>query len=269
MLVAAILAPGGRMLLGDRGPAVQAGMAGLNPCLIALSLPTFFEVSPADPWMWAVLVGAVASTVLLTRLCVSFLPLPTLVVPFLLTFWALLALEPSVAILRAAPPAAAVPTVAQPGTAVLSSLGEVVFSPNPWSGMLFLAGALLSNWRHGLIALVGGIVATAVAFYHGDVAHSSQFDAGLFGFNGVLTSVAVFVICGGRLRLAILGAVLATILTPLISSFGLVALSAPFVLTTWLVIVLGWIEESPLILPPTSEQAPVASRPEATSSPAG
>ena len=73
---------------------------------------------------------------------------------------------------------------------------------------------------------------------------------GLYGFNGVLTAVSVFMFCGGKLRLSILGALLATILTPAVAGFGVQTLSAPFVFTTWLMIGLGWIEDHWFALPP-------------------
>lgn len=244
MLIAATMSPAGRMLLGDRGPALHTGLPGLNPCLIALSIPTFFQVELADPWIWCVLVASVASTLVITRLSVLFFPLPTLVMPFLVTFYALTALEPHLGVLKPVSLSAPVDATVQPLNAVLSSLGEVLFSPNEWSGLLYLAGLALSNWRHGIVALLAAMIASAVSYYHGDASSASLFNTGLFGFNGVLTALAVFVFCGSKLRLAILGAMLATMLTPAISYFGIHALSVPFVVTSWLVIVLGWVEDS-------------------------
>jgi hypothetical protein len=43
LLAAAIIAPGARMLLGEKRPVLATGLPGLNPCLIALSLPAFFQ----------------------------------------------------------------------------------------------------------------------------------------------------------------------------------------------------------------------------------
>ena len=100
-----------------------------------------------------------------------------------------------------------------------------------------------SNWRHGLVALIGATIGTVVSYYYRDV-DAGSVNLGLYGFNGVLTAVAVFVVCGGQLRLAILGALVATILTPAIADIGLQTLSAPFVLTTWLMLALGWIGDN-------------------------
>ncbi|MDA4845887.1 urea transporter [Hoeflea poritis] len=44
MLAAAIIAPSARMLLGDRGAGLETGLPGLNPSLIAVSLPASLAI---------------------------------------------------------------------------------------------------------------------------------------------------------------------------------------------------------------------------------
>lgn len=252
-LVAAILAPGGRMLLGQRGPVLATGLPGLNPCLIALSLPTFFRTGWTNLGMWAVLIVCVAVTIVMVRLLLAILPFPILALPFLIIFWVLYALAPHLDALQRSAFHAPVVTTFHPVTAVLSSLGEAVFSPSIASGLLFLAGLLLSNWRHAAIALAGAAIGTAVSYYYHQVSPENA-NLGLYGFNGVLTGVAVYVLCGSKLRLAILGALVATIMMPMFAALGLKAVSAPFVFTTWLVLALGWVEDRWFTPPePTSD----------------
>jgi urea transporter len=100
---------------------------------------------------------------------------------------------------------------------------------------------LLSNWRHGVLAICGAIIGTAVSYYYAGVDPGTA-DSGFYGFNGVLTAVAVFVSCGGKLRLSLLGALIATMMIPVITGLGLQMVSAPYVFTTWLMLGLGWIE---------------------------
>jgi urea transporter len=258
MLVAAIIAPGGRMLLGAKGPVLETGLPGLNPCLIALSLPTFFHTGWTDVGMWVVLVVAVVSTIVLTRLAVAFLPFPILVVPFLLTFWVLSALAPQLGVVQPIVFGPVEHTALQPFQAVLSGLGEAIFCANIWSGLLYLGGVLLSNWRHGLLAFAGAVIGTVVSYYHRAVVDPASINLGLYGFNGVLAAVSVFVFCGGKLRLAILGAILATLLTPALSDFGVNTLSAPFVLVTWLLLALSWVERHWFDLPPAPASPPLS-----------
>ncbi len=254
MLVAAILAPAGRMLLGERGAVLETGLPGLNPCLLAISLPAFFQTGWSNFGMWAVLLVCVAIAIVMVRIFVAILPMPILVLPFLLIFWALWALEPHVDFLQSAGGGPAGATEFHPFLAVLRGLAETLFSSAILSGLLFLCGILLSNWRHGVVALLGAIIGTVVSYYYRQV-DPGIADLGLYGFNGVLGAVSAFVVCGGRLRLAILGAGLATVLTPAISALGVQALSAPFVLATWVLLFLGWIGSHWFDAPDTGEGA--------------
>lgn len=254
LLVAAILGPAGRMLLGERGPVLATGLPGLNPCLIALSLPAFFLTGWTNVGMWVVLIACIAVAVLLVRLFVAILPFPILALPFLIIFWILWAIEPHVSFLQPTDFHLAAYHTFHPVIAVLFSLGEAIFSASMWSGILFLIGLLLSNWRHGLMGFFGAVIGTMVAYYYSNVTPEIA-NLGLYGFNGVLTAVSVFALCGGRLRLSILGALLATIFTPAIAAFGVQTLSAPFVFTTWIMIWLGWIEDHWFGVQPVSETA--------------
>jgi urea transporter len=257
LLVAGIMAPAGRMLMGDKGAVLSTGLPGLNPCLIALALPAFFETGWTNLGMWVVLVVCVAITIVLVRVCLAILPFPTLVLPFLIVFWTLYALAPDLEVLRPIKFGVLAPDTFHPLTAVLLSLGQALFSPSILSGVLFVIGVLVSNWRHAVLAVIGAVIGTAVSYYYRDV-DAGSVNLGLYGFNGVLTAVGVFVLCGGKLRLAILGALLATIMTPAIVDLGVQTLSAPFFFTTWLMLGLGWLEDTwfDVAQQPTSKTMP-------------
>jgi urea transporter len=242
MLVAAIIAPGGRMLLGERGPVLETGLPGLNPCLIAISLPAFFHTGWSNVGMWCVLLVCIASVVVLVRVLVAILPFPIVALPFLIIFWVLYALSPYLHVLQPIVFGPAAPTTFHPLIAVLHSLGASMFAPTIVSGLLFLGGVLLSNWRHAVIAFLGALIGTVVSYYYGNV-DPAAVNLGLYGFNGVLAAVSVFAICGAKLRLAVLGALIATISMPAIANLGVQTLAAPFVFTLWLILGLGWIED--------------------------
>ncbi len=251
LLVAAILGPLFRKLMGERKEVLSTGLPGLNPCLIALSLPVFFDAGWANIGMWGVLLVCIISAVLLVKLCLRILPFPTIALPFLIIFWILWAIEPHVSFLQPTELHLAAYHAFHPVTAVLFSLGQAIFSATIWSGLLFLLGLLVSNWRHAVVAFLGAIIGTMIAYYYSHVTPETA-NLGLYGFNGVLAAVAVFVTCGGRLRLSILGVLLATIFMPVIASFGVQTLSAPFVFATWIMLALGWIEDNWFGAQPTS-----------------
>jgi urea transporter len=267
LLVAGIMTPAGRMLLGDRGVILSSGLPGLNPSLIAIAIPAFFETGWTNLGMWAVLVVCVAITIVLVRICVAILPLPTLALPFLIVFWALYALASQIDAVQTLQSTGTAQTVFHPVTAVLASLGGALFAPLVLSGVLFATGVLLSNWRHGVLAIFGAIIGTAVSYYYAGVDPGTA-DSGFYGFNGVLTAVAIFVICGGKLRLSILGALIATMMIPAIADLGLQTLSAPFVFTTWLMIGLGWIEKHWFDVDTESAPKPIPAARSHTSEPA-
>ncbi len=249
-LIAATVAPGARMLLGERGPVLATGITGLNPCLIALSLPVFFETGWGNVGMWVVLIVCVLAAVLLVWIFVKILPFPFLALPFVLLFWTLYTLSPSIdAVQPADLSGSSEMSSFHPLVAVLQSLGQTLFSLSPWSGLLFITGVFLSNWRHGVVALMGASMATLTSYYYGH-ADVTAVNLGLLGFNGVLAAVGIYVLCGEDLRLAILGAVTAAILTPAMADLGAVveaglqAACMPFLLATWLVLGLGRIDET-------------------------
>lgn len=267
LLVGAILAPAGRMLLPTKDAALESGLPGLNPCLMALSLPAFFHTGWTNVGMWGVLLVCVVTAIVLVRLLLAIAPFPILVLPFLIIFWTLYALAPHVAVLQPIAVGAVQPTTFHPLTAVLTSLGQAVFVSSVWSGLLFAAGVFVSNWRHGLIAVLGAAIGTTVSYYYRD-ADPAGANLGLYGFNGVLTAVSVFVFCGSKLRLSILGALLATILTPAVAAFGVQTLSAPYVFTTWLMLALGWVEDHWFAVnPATYPAAATPTESDATSQP--
>ena len=62
LLAAAILGPLIRKLLGETDEVLATGLPGLNPALIALSLPAFFDVGWANFGMWAVLLVCILTS---------------------------------------------------------------------------------------------------------------------------------------------------------------------------------------------------------------
>ena len=79
----------------------------------------------------------------------------------------------------------------------------------------------------------------------------SRVFASLAGLNAVLCSVAVYALCGGDLRVALLGAVVASAVLRMFAMAGLVPLAAGFVLVTWMVMALGWLQRRYFDAPPT------------------
>jgi urea transporter len=125
--------------------------------------------------------------------------------------------------------------------ALLRGVGQVMLQNNPITGLLFLVGIFINSYIDGLTALLGLVVATLAAYVLG--ADRTLVRNGLFGFNGVLTGIALSVFLQWDWHVAvyiILGAVVSTIvmmgLAKLLISWDIAPLTAPFVLTSWLLL---------------------------------
>lgn len=122
---------------------------------------------------------------------------------------------------------------------LLRGTGQVMFQNNPLTGLLFLIGIFFNSALLGLAGLIGLVASTVAAMVLG--VDRTLVRAGLFGYNGILTGIglAVFLRWNGILVLYIIvAAVVSTIvmmaLANLLRPWDMSALTAPFVLTTWL-----------------------------------
>jgi urea transporter len=236
----------------DRGE-VLAGIYGFNSALVGIA--TFFFYQPDAVSIGLMLVGCVVAA-FLTNAMRKQLPFPTYTTPFVLTTWAiyLLGKQWAVGVAPGSNLVAAMP-VDQNVEAVLHGIGQVMFQASIWTGLLFLAGIFISDRKHAAWVLFAAIAGTIVAGYHLDAAERAldperliernQFEnvrLGLYGYNATLTAVAL-ALWRRSLIPPILGILISVPLTEFIPRLGLPALTAPFVLSTWVVLALGCIDD--------------------------
>jgi urea transporter len=125
-------------------------------------------------------------------------------------------------------------------TAVINALGSTLFAPAVITGLLFVAGLLVSNWRHAVIAVLAAAIAVAIADNVGIV--GGAINTGFVGFNAVLAALAAAVVLQGDLRMAVLAALLATWFFSYINTNAPVpALASGFVVAVWTVMGLDWL----------------------------
>jgi urea transporter len=140
--------------------------------------------------------------------------------------------------------------------AVLRGVGQVMFQNNTYTGVLFLVGIFVNSVVFGIAALLGTIVSTATALLLG--VERSLVRAGLFGFNGTLTGIAlVFFLQPDPLAwvyLVVAAACSTVVMAALLNVLGkweTPALTAPFVFTTWFFLLasyqFGGLRGSPLL----------------------
>lgn len=137
---------------------------------------------------------------------------------------------------------------------ILRGVGQVMLQNSALTGLLFVVGIFYNSWILGLGAIVGNIIGTLSAV----VLRYSKDDIsnGLYGFNGTLVGIAVWFFLGHGMAATIamvLGAVLSTVIMHEMKK-KVPALTAPFVIATWIVI-LGTIftHHGSLIFPSVAE----------------
>jgi urea transporter len=133
-------------------------------------------------------------------------------------------------------------------------VSQVMFQASMWTALFFLAGIAVSERRHAAWVLLGSVAGMLLAGWHVDAAARSldpeqlverpvfeNIQLGLYGYNATLVAVALFLWRRSVIP-PLLGMLFTVPLTELIPRLGLPALTAPFVLATWLVMILAWLD---------------------------
>jgi len=232
--------------------ALRDGIYGYNAVLVGLALPTFLLPSPTL-WACVVLGGAVSVVATLaTANLIRSWHLSALTFPFVIVTWALLLAAFAFAGVDSdVPPYAGEvapldPVAANPlnfpafAAGVYHSISQVFLKASAVSALLFVAGLAVSSVPAALFAVGGAMLAVTSAHLLG--AESDLVSAGLLGFSPVLTAITVgTVFYRPGVRVALYAA-LATVFTVIVQAamnvafapLGVPALTAPFVLTSWL-----------------------------------
>jgi len=136
---------------------------------------------------------------------------------------------------------------------IFRGLGQVILQNNALTGLIFLAGIFYNSWLLGLGALFGDIVSTTTAKLL--KYPKEDIENGLYGFNGTLVGIAVWFLYGlnGVTTIAIvLGSILSAVIMHELKR-KIPAYTAPFVISTWIVILgLKLTHLAPLLTSTTS-----------------
>jgi len=247
--VGAIIGTAVARLLKFDESEVTAGIYGFNSTLVGVATLFFFR--PGVMSSLLLVAGCVLATGL-TWLARKHVPFPTYTAPFIVTTWVLFFLGKALSVSPVEPggPLEGAGIV----QAVAHGVSQVMFQASLWTGLLFLVGIALSNWEHAVWVLMGSLVGMLVGSYHATAAARvldpeslvergllENVALGLYGYNATLAAVALF-LWRRSLIPPLLGMLLSVLLTDLVPMLGLPALTAPFVLVTWLVLALGWLD---------------------------
>lgn len=226
-LMGAIAANVSAVLAGYREDDTQAGLHGFNGALAGLAAFSFIADNATAS---AVAILAATGTAWLLEPWSRWLRargLGCFSSPCLIVTWLWLLL-----VTRTAQPASLlaehVPGAAQLSGGVLAGFAQTGFASGTLPGLLVLIGIAAASRRHALWALVGSVLASVVHLLLG--ASTGSLDAGLLGFNGVLTAIAL---ADSGIAATLGGIVVSVALQVAATYYALPAMTAPFVLATW------------------------------------
>jgi urea transporter len=232
--------------------AIRAGLYGYNGVLVGMALATFLAPGPLL-WIYVVL-GAMVSVVatLATQSALKPYGVAALTAPFVLVTWILLlATYGFSGLAGSALPSAGLVVPFEPAASlamglggfvegVLHSISQVFLKASGIVALLFLAGLAANSLAAAAYALGGAILAVVTAHLFG--AESDLISGGLLGFSPVLTAVAVGTVFHRPGPRAALFAAVATVFTVVtqaalnvaLTPLAIPALTAPFVLVSWI-----------------------------------
>ncbi|TDC55750.1 urea transporter [Actinomadura sp. KC345] len=235
-------------LLGVAWDRVWMGLEGFNGTLIGVALVLYLGTD----WSTVALVigGAVAGSVLTAALNAVLTPynLPTFTAPFCVVALVLAIGAPSYARVWAGHSSTAPPSASDPGTAMtwhdfwhgfFNGIGQVFFQDEWYVGLIFLIGLAVASRLVAVVAAVSSLIGLLTGWWLG--AQAADIGAGLYGYNAVLTGIALtgtFVVLSraGAIYAAIGAATAAGLTAGLTEAFDVVGghtLTWPFVLVTW------------------------------------
>jgi urea transporter len=248
-VVGAVIGTATAWLLKFDKTEVHAGIYGFNATLVGIATLFFFR--PGATSIVLLLAGCIVAT-LVTWLARRNVPFPTYTAPFIVTTWGLFFLGQALGAPRVEP-GGAIEGVGFIG-AVAHGVSQVMFQASVWTALLFLAGIAISDWKHASWVLLGSVVGMLLGSHHATAAARAldpecladrslleNVALGLYGYNATLAAVALFLWRRSVIP-PLLGMLLSVLLTELFPLLGLPALTAPFVLATWLVLAFGWLD---------------------------
>ena len=220
---------------------INSGLYGYNAALVGIAV--FFFLPLSLPSLILVIFGGALSSSI-THLFLGKLnnsaALPIFTAPFIISIWTLLLIDRQIAETLASDiilnPVAV--KSFNDGYVIMRGVAQVMFQDYWLSGVIFTAGLLLHSYKVAIWAVIGSAMAMIIArtFNFSD----DLILMGLYGFNASLTAIALAEHYSKRYYRAIwpicVGIVLSVLFAKGFQYIEIPALTAPFVLASWIVI---------------------------------
>ncbi|WP_339226188.1 urea transporter [Oceanobacillus sp. FSL K6-2867] len=231
--------------------AVKAGLFGYNSVLTGIALTIFLGGS--FHWIIA-LVGAGIAAILTAALMhfIKGIEIPILTFPFVVLTWLMLLVSYQFNTFKLGP--GLIPQNLSDWTldlgaqiiwldGFLRGISQIFLLDHLLSAILFFVAIFWAGWKYGVYAVIGNAVALITAYGLG--ADHSSITLGLYGYNAILTIIAVSIVFNpNNSRFALLSGIIGACLTVLITAgvstlllpYGISALTIAFVLSSWIML---------------------------------
>lgn len=221
------------LLLKYKRDDINQGLYGYNGALVGLATVYFFGFNV--PAIIALFFGAVLSSIIM-HFMIKW-KLPPFTAPFIISTWIVMAIILTLHIMPLQ--SAQLPNASNLEIipALSRGIGQVMFQENIFTGIILFIGILVCSRISALYALLGTGIGVVVAFMCSFPL--SMITAGLFGFNGVLCGIALSGKKWHHVVLAIASIVVSVFIMFGMSRLGIITLTAPFVISTWLILLLS------------------------------
>jgi len=219
---------------------INSGFYGFNAALVGMAIFSFLPVS-VFTLMLVIYMGAMSAFImhLVTHAnLLKFVNLPAFTAPFIISTWLTLYLVEVLQMQTITNTSAILPnfvTSYNDFTVVMRGIGQIMFQDYWLCGLVFIVGLFIHSYKAALWGIMGSLAGLIIARYLNLSAESIHI--GLYGFNASLTAIALAERYPNCSLATVFGILISVLLTQAFEQFSLVGLTAPFVLSSWLIIV--------------------------------
>ncbi len=240
MLLGSIVATVSGLFMAQRctfdSSGIELGLYGFNAALVGIAVFYFLSLSLTS--LLFVIVGGFFSTLLTHLLRTRLVSLPALTTPFVVTTWLILLYADYLGlstIVVSSPAVVDSISFVDYFLATMRGLAQVMLQDSWLCGVIFLCALAFNSAKAAIWALtgsaIGGLVAIAFSF------SQEMVVLGIYGFNSCLVALALAVSYPQKYWLLMIAILVSVLLTRVFEEVSLPALTAPFILTTWLMMI--------------------------------
>ena len=210
---------------------IDLGLFGYNPALLGMAILTFYEVTPTA---YIIIVLASIFTTLITHRITAFLgqKIPPYTSPYILATWLVILLNPYLNLVPVNALTSEQAIAFSPFT-TFKGLGQVIFLDNVFASLLCLMAITIHSFRMAIWTVFASGLSVFFALSFG--LEQAGIAQGLYSYNAVLVCIVLVEKCQSKLMMITLGSLMSVLITHGFSLLSLPALTAPFVMTIWII----------------------------------